>query len=300
MTKILITGGAGFIGSHLAESLLADHNEVVILDNLSYGKREWIPDGAQFIEGDICDLSVCQYAMENVHYVFHCAAMSRAAPSMDKMDLCTQVNIIGTQNILKAAYNAKVKKIIYSGSSTYYGNQRAPQHEYETPADFLNVYALTKSVGEQYCLMFDRCFDLPCVILRYFSVYGLRQPEEGLYALVLGIFLRHKKNNEPLIIHGEGKQKRDFIHVNDVVLANIAALKNPVRHAIFNIGSGENISIKELADMISSEHIVQDRRLYDSDETLADIHLANEILQWNPKIKLKDYIKEIIEGRMHA
>jgi len=264
-----------------------------VLDNLIYGRREWVPAQAEFMEGDIVDIETCHQAMKNITGVFHCAAMSRSGPSMDNIDLCTRVNILGTQNILMAARDANVKKIIYSGSSTYYGNQPPPHHEYDTPPDFFNFYALSKQVGEKYCLMFDEMFNLPCVILRYFNVYGPRQPEVGAYALVLGVFLERWLAGEALHIHGDGSQRRDFIHVKDVVEANIKAFESDIRREIFNIGSGSNISIKELADMISVDQIYQPRRKIDADITLADIKRARELLKWQPSVSIEEGINQM-------
>ena len=198
MKNVLVTGGAGFIGSHLCEGLLARGYKVRVLDSLVYGQREWVPAGCEFIEGDIRDLDTCRRAAAGMDGVFHCAAMSRSGPSQEQIDVCTGANITGTQNMLLAARDAGVKRFIYSGSSTYYGN-RPPPHRESDPPDLLNIYGLTKRVGEQYCLLFDEGFDLPCVVLRYFNVYGPRQPETGAYALVLGIFLRR---------HAEGKRWR--------------------------------------------------------------------------------------------
>lgn len=288
MRNILITGGAGFIGSHLGEALIKKNYSVTVLDNLIYGKREWIPPQAKFIQGDITDLSICHRAMEKIDAVFHCAAMSRAAPSLIDIDTCTKVNILGTQNILLAARDAGVKKIIYSGSSTYYGNQPVPHHEYNTQPHFLNFYALSKYVGEKYCLQFDELFNLPCVILRYFNVYGPRQPSSGAYALVLGIFLKNLAENKPLEVHGEGKQSRDFIHVSDVVSANMAALESSIRHEILNVGSGVAVSIKELANSISPQQIHAPRRSGDAENTLADISRIKLLLGWEPSVSLDE------------
>ena len=293
MTKVLVTGGAGFIGSHLSQALLTKGYEVRILDNLSYGNSAWVPRGAEFIKGDITSLSTCIQAMNGIDGVFHCAAMSRSGPSMDNIDTCTQTNILGTQQILIAARDAQVKKIIYSGSSTYYGNQPAPHHEHKTSGEFLNVYALSKRVGEQYCLLFDNAFDLPCIILRYFNVYGPRQPRVGAYALVMGIFLERFTKGLALEIHGDGEQRRDFIHVQDVVNANIAAFESPIRHEIYNIGSGTNTSIKELATMISPHHVHQPRKAADADVTLADISQVTEALKWKPTFSLAEGINEL-------
>lgn len=296
MTKVLVTGGAGFIGSHLSQALLTKGYKVRILDDLSYGKKAWVPGGAELIEGDITNLSTCINAMEGIQGVFHCAAMSRAGPSMDNINACTQTNILGTQHILMAARDAGVKKIIYSGSSTYYGNQPTPHHEHETAGEFLNFYALSKRVGEQYCLLFDKAFNLPCIILRYFNVYGPRQPRVGAYALVMGLFLERWASGESLEIHGDGSQRRDFIHVQDVVNANIAAFESPLHHEIFNIGSGSNTSIKALANMISPHQTHAPRRAADAEETLANISRVTDALAWKPTLSLEQGIKDLMRN----
>lgn len=293
MKQVLVTGGAGFIGSHLSEALLLRGYGVRVLDNLVYGRRENIPEGARFIEGDITSFADCEKAVDGVSAIFHCAAMSRSAPSEALMSLCTEVNVLGTQNVLMAARDAGVQKIIYSGSSTFYGNQPTPHHE-DMPGDFLNIYALSKYAGEQYCLHFDARHNLAAVVLRYFNVYGPRQPQSGAYALVLGIFLERFKRGEALEIHGDGLQRRDFVHVKDVVRANIAALEKPVRHAVINIGSGTSISVRELADRISSHQVFGPRRKGDAMETMADITRARSLLNWEPSVSLTEGLREMM------
>jgi nucleoside-diphosphate-sugar epimerase len=189
---------------------------------------------------------------------------------------------------LLAARDEKVTKFIYSGSSTYYGSQETPHHEFNTPMQFLNAYALSKYVGEQYCLLFDKIYALPCTILRYFNVYGPRQPEVGAYALVLGIFLNRFAKGEPLEIHGDGSQRRDFIHVSDVASANLAAWESPLHGEVFNVGSGVNISIQELADQISNNQIYGERRKADAAHTLADITRIQALLGWRPTISFEE------------
>lgn len=292
MKNVLVTGGAGFIGSHLCEGLLAAGYRVRVLDSLIYGKREWVPAACDFIEGDIRDIDACRKAADGMNAVLHCAAMSRSGPSQEHLDFCTQANIAGTQNMLLAARDAGAKRFIYSGSSTYYGS-RTPPHRESDPPDFLNIYGLTKRVGEQYCLLFDEVFGLPCIVLRYFNVYGPRQPESGAYALVLGIFLRRAAEGKALEIHGDGSQRRDFVHVRDVVAANIAALSSTVRGEVFNVGSGKNISVKELADMISPNQIHTEGRKGDSTATLADISKIKAALGWSPRIAFADGLKEL-------
>jgi UDP-glucose 4-epimerase len=293
MKNVLVTGGAGFIGSHLCEGLLAAGDRVRVLDSLIYGKREWVPGDAEFIQGDIRDIEACQRAAEGMQAVLHCAAMSRSGPSQENLDFCTQANIAGTQNMLLAARDAGVKRFIYSGSSTYYGS-RTPPHRESDPPDFLNIYGLTKRVGEQYCLLFDQGFGLPCIVLRYFNVYGPRQPETGAYALVLGIFLRRAAEGKTLEIHGDGQQRRDFVHVRDVVAANIAALSSTLRGEVFNVGSGTNISVQELADMISPDQVHTEGRKGDSAATLADIAKIKAALGWSPRVSFLDGLKELM------
>lgn len=289
---VLVTGGAGFIGSHLAARLIERGYEVRVLDNLQYGKLEWVPPTAQFVRGDIVDPEVCRRACEGVKGVFHAAAMSRSAPSNDAIEACTQQNIIGTQNVLVAAREAGLKKLVYSGSSTYYGNQPAP-HSEELRPDLLNFYALSKYAGEEYCRMFNRALDFPTVILRYFNVYGPRQPETGAYALVLGVYLRRWSEGQPLKIHGDGCQRRDFIHVDNVVECNIAAYERGVRNVTLNVGSGENVSIQELADLISPNQVRGPRRAADAAVTLADISLTTATLGWCPRVPFAQGLDEL-------
>jgi nucleoside-diphosphate-sugar epimerase len=293
MTKVLVTGGAGFIGSHLCEGLIARGLEVRVLDNLSYGRREWVPAQAEFLEGDIRDPDACRRAAAGVHGVFHLAAMSRSGPSQEQIELCTASNIVGTQNMLLAARDARVKRFIYSGSSTYYGNRTPPHRESDSP-DLLNIYGVTKRVGEQYTLLFDQGFDLPSLVLRYFNVYGPRQPETGAYALVLGIFLKRRADRKVLEIHGDGRQRRDFVHVRDVVAANIAAYESSLRGEIFNVGSGTSLSVKELADLISPDQVHIEARKCDSLATLADISKIGAQLGWSPKITFEQGLKELL------
>jgi nucleoside-diphosphate-sugar epimerase len=292
MMKLLVTGGAGFIGSHLCAALLARGYQVRVLDSLVYGRREWVPDAAEFLEGDIRDTDACHRAAQGVDGIFHMAAMSRSGPSQEQIEVCTAANITGTQNMLLAAREARVKRFIYSGSSTYYGN-RMPPHRESDPPDLLNIYGLTKRVGEQYTLLFDQDFDLPSLVLRYFNVYGPRQPESGAYALVLGIFLKRAAEGKVLEIHGDGSQRRDFVHVRDVVAANIAAYESDVRGQVFNVGSGTSLSVKQLADMISPNQIHTQARKGDSMATLADISRIKAALGWEPKISFAEGLAEL-------
>jgi nucleoside-diphosphate-sugar epimerase len=291
---VLVTGGAGFIGSHLCERLVTSGYRVRVLDNLSQGKREWVPGEAEFIEGDITNATDCARACAGVSGIFHLAAMSRVAPSIGNFDACTLPNVLGTQNILIAARDAGVKRLVYTGSSTCYGNGPAPQRENMLP-EYLNFYSLTKSVGEQYCTLFDKLYGVSTAIVRYFNVYGPRQPETGTYALVIGIFLNRLALGLPLVIHGDGSQRRDFIHVRDAAEATIRVLESDVRSEVFNVGSGTNVSIKQIADIISSRQEYGPRRAGDAEVTLADITRIQSRLGWAPKIRFEDGLREMIE-----
>lgn len=293
--RLLVTGGAGFIGSSITSKLLDAGFAVRVLDNLSFGKREWIDPRAEFIFGDIQDIDICRQAADGVDGVFHTAAMSRSGPSITAVEICTAQNIIGTQNMLIASRDAGVRRFIYSGSSTYYGNQKGPHRE-DMKQDCLNFYAFSKYAGEELCRLFNDVFPIECTVLRYFNVYGPRQPTSGPYALVLGIFLQRWRSGQTLQIHGSGNQRRDFIHVNDVAEANIAAYLSSRYGSVINIGHGTNISIKSLADLISSkqEHIAQ--RDGDALETLADISKARNYLNWKPTISLEVGLSELMCG----
>ena len=290
---MLVTGGAGFIGSHLVERLCSLGHRVRVLDNLSQGRVEWIHPAAEFLEGDLVDAPLCRKACADAAGVFHLAAMSKVAPSIDKFEFCTQQNIIGTQNILIAARDAGVRKLVYSGSSTYYGNGAAPQSESALP-ECLNPYAVSKYVGEQFCEVFTRLYQFPTVTLRYFNVYGPRQPSAGAYALVLGIFLDQWRRGVPLTIHGDGSQRRDFIHVDDVVEANLAAFSSGAQGTVMNVGSGSNVSIKEIADLISPRQEHHPRRAGDAEITLADISRIRRMLGWAPRVSFVDGLKRLM------
>ena len=295
MANYLVTGGAGFIGSHLCELLIAEGHRVTVLDNFSFGKKEYIPkEVSDVIEGDITNLDILKKATSEMDGIFHLAAMSRVGPSIDKFEYCTEQNIIGTQNVLIAARDNNVKKVLYAASSSYYGFRSHPNTLDSLPG-CLNPYALSKYVGEQFCEMFDRIYNVDTLSLRLFNVYGPRQPRVGAYALVIGLFLDALKNKQTLKIHGEGKQRRDFIHVKDVARAFYKGMISPTRGKVLNIGSGENISIKELANIISSnqEHI--ERRAGDAEITLAEITDTINDIDWKPSVSLEEGLNELIE-----
>lgn len=296
MSKIIVTGGAGFIGSHLVDALIEKGHEVLIIDNLSTGKKENINSQAKFFETDLRDFDKIRPLFKKVDYVFHQAALPRIPLSIEKPIETNDININGTLNALVASKKAGVKKFVYASSSSAYGNQaKLPMRE-DMVADPLNPYALQKYVGELYCKIFFDIYKLPTVSLRYFNVFGIRQPREGSYVPVIGIFLTQKKQGKPLTITGDGEQTRDFTFVSDVVRANILAMESEKvgRGEVINIGAGQNHSINEIAKMIGGETTYIPLPPGEMRDTLADITKARELLGWQPEITLEEGIKKLL------
>ncbi len=250
--KVLVTGGAGFIGSHLVDALVEEGHSVVVIDNLSTGKRSQVNKKAKFIKADIRSLKKIKPYFKGADCVFHLAAKARIQPSIKDPVPTFDHNVVGTLNVLLAAHDAGVKRVIYSGSSSSYGDQDTlPLFEEMIPR-FKSPYSLSKYVGEELCRLFSGLYGLETVSLRYFNVYGPRQLLAGAYATVIGIFLKQFKDGKPLTIVGDGGIRRDFTHVSDVVKANILAAQSAKagKGEVINIGTGKNYSINEVASMI--------------------------------------------------
>ena len=296
--KALVTGGAGFIGSHVVDLLIEEGHEVTVVDNLSQGNQDWVNEKVSFCIGDITDLELIRSLCKGKDAVFHLAAMSRVLPSLSGgPSAClfsAEQNIYGTINVLIAAAEAGVKKVVYSASSTAYGNSKAPHYEGVFP-DLITPYAASKFVGELYCRQFSKMYGLKSVSLRYFQVYGPRQPVSGEYATVAGIFLEQAKWGKPLTIHGDGSQRRDFVHVRDVAKANLLAFEYEA-HGTINVGTGVSHSIKELADLISSNQVFLPVRNFDMTETKADVKRCQRNLRWLPEIGFNQGIQELIDA----
>ncbi|MBI2108793.1 MAG: NAD-dependent epimerase/dehydratase family protein [Parcubacteria group bacterium] len=292
--KVIVTGGAGFIGSHLTDALIEEGFEVHVIDNLSRGKKENINSRAVFHKLDIRDFDSIVPVFKNTVYVFHVAALPRVMPSIADPRTTHDVNVTGTLNVSLAARDAQVKRVIYSSSSSVYGNQKTlPLHEELLPSP-MHPYGLQKYMGEQLARVFFDLYKLETVSLRYFNVYGERAPLEGDYAQAIGRFLKQKQEKKPLTIVPDGKQSRDFTHVRDVVRANILAAlsKNIKAHEAINIGGGKNYTVLELADMIGGERIFIEPRT-EGRHTRADIRKARALLGWNPEVILPDGIAEL-------
>jgi len=292
-TRCLVTGGAGFIGSNLVDELIARGNEVIVIDNLVTGKIENLNPLVEFHQIDIRNFEAIRPLFEGVDYVFHLAALPRVQPSIEDPLTFHSVNVNGTLNVLKASADAKVKKVIFSSSSSIYGNQEQMPLREAMPINPISPYALQKYLGELYCRLFSQIYGLPTVSLRYFSVYGKRQPLEGAYKLVLGIFIEQRLKNEPMTITGDGEQRRDFTGVADVVAANILAANSPKvgQGEVINIGRGKNHSVNEVARLIGGPTINIAARL-EPRITLADNSLAKELLEWEPTIDLPEWLQD--------
>lgn len=250
--KVLVTGGAGFIGSHLTDALVKEGYSVVVIDNLSTGKKSQVNKKAKFVKADIRNLRKIKPYFKEVGLVFHLAARARIQPSIKDPVSTFDHNVLGTLNVLLAARDAGVKRVIYSASSSSYGDQDTlPLYEEMNP-HFKNPYSLSKYVGEELCRLFSNLYGLETVSLRYFSVYGPRQLIAGAYATVVGIFIKQLESGKPLTIVGDGATRRDFTHVFDAVKVNILAAKSDKvgKGEVINVGTGKNYSINEVAAMI--------------------------------------------------
>lgn len=300
MSLYLVTGGAGFVGSHLAEALLREGHAVRILDNLSTGKRENIPAGVDFVEADFCDLEAIRSAFEGVEGVFHVGALPRVPFSIAQPVESAKNNIMGTLNVLVAARDAKVKRVVYSASSSAYGNQDRLPLTPDMRPNPLNPYALQKYVGELFCQQFSSLYGLETVSLRYFNVYGPRMANDGAYVTVIAIFMRQFRAGEPLTIDGDGEQTRDFTHVYDVVSANMAAMKSPKvgKGEVMNVGNGQRYSVNFIAKKISDKLNYREspRGKGDARDTLADISLTKQLLDWEPKIPFEQGLQDLLKS----
>ena len=298
MTKIIVTGGAGFIGSNLVDALIEKGHDVLIIDNLTTGKRENINPKAKFFKADLRNFNEIRPLFKGVDFVFHEAALPRIPLSIEKPIETNDINIKGTLSALVAAKEAGVKKFIYASSSSALGGTAELPMKEDAPCNPLNPYALQKYVGELYCKIFFDIYKLPTVSLRYFNVYGPRQPREGAYAPVIGIFLTQKKEGKPLTITGDGEQTRDFSHVSDVVRANILAMESDKvgQGEVINIGAGKKYSVNKIAEMVGGESTHIPLRPGEMRDTLADISKAKELLGWQPEVTLEEGIKKLLEN----
>ena len=290
--KCLVTGCKGFIGSHVVELLVEQGHDVTVIDNETSVSNEIFYEvpGVTYHKEDICDKSTHRY-YDGVDWVFHLAARARIQASLANPTDTFMNNVMGTQSVLEACRHANVKQVVYSGSSSYYGLNDVPNHE-EQSSDCLNPYSLSKYQGEELCKLYAELWGINAVVLRYFNVYGPREPLAGQYAPVVGIFKRQRAAGELLTIVGDGDQRRDFTYVKDVAWANLKAAQSDINFDVFNIGSGTNYSVNEVAEFIGGDSINIPPRPAEARVTLANNDKARSLLGWEPSVSLENIINE--------
>ena len=296
MHKVIVTGGAGFIGSHLVDKLIEQEVKVIILDDCSTGKLDNINPRACYMNTDITTIDPNIFLSEetDIDTIFHLAAKTTVQESIQDPILYNNVNVKGILNVLELAKNLKVKRVVFSSSSSVYGDAKTPTSE-SYPLDPLSPYALNKLIGEQYCKLYSKTYNIDTVCLRYFNVYGDRMNNEGGYKLVFPIFKEQLLNNKPLTINNDGEQRRDFVCVKDVVNANILVAKHKLnfRGDIYNVGNGKSYSVNEIADMFSGKK-QYGNKVIEPFETLADTSKMDLDLNFKPKDVLKKWIKKYL------
>ncbi len=304
--KSIVTGGAGFIGSHLVDKLLHLGHEVTVLDNLSTGRLENISHAAKaidFVKCDLSDIGAWGNCFAGVDWVFHLAALADIVPSIEQPEAYFRANVCGTFNVLHASKKANVERLMYVGSSSSYGIPDI----YPTPETAeirpQYPYALTKNMGEELVLHWEKVYGLSSLSLRFFNVYGPRSRTSGTYGAVFGVFLAQKLANKPFTVIGDGNQTRDFTYVTDVVDALITAIQSKISGRVYNVGSGETVSINRLVELLGGGKVSIPKRPGEPDTTYADISRIFLDLGWRPKISIEDGVSELlrnIESWRHA
>lgn len=299
MIKYIITGGAGFIGSHLVEALIKKNKKVVVLDNLSTGRLANIKKFRNKIKFINCDLSLkgkWTKEFKGKCCVFHLASLADIVPSIQQPKKYFQSNVTGTLNVLEACRNATITKFLYSASSSCYGIAKSyptPENEKINP---MYPYALTKKLGEDLIIHWSKVYKIPFVSLRLFNVYGTRSRTSGTYGAMFGVFLAQKIAKAPLTVVGSGQQSRDFTYVTDVVDAFIKSSNSNLINEIMNVGSGQTISVNKIVNLLGGKKIYIKKRPGEPECTFADIRRIKRKLKWKPKIKIEKGIKLLISN----
>ncbi len=282
--RTIVTGGAGFVGTNLIKRLLKDGHDVISIDNYSSGNKENHQKGCIYWDMDLLDERNAVLDRDEYDVIFHMAALARIQPSLKYPHKTIYNNFISTLNVLESARKNNIR-FVYAGSSSFHHGL------YESP------YAWSKFSGEDLCKLYSNIYDMDTAICRFYNVYGPHQIEDGTYCTLMGIFEKQYREGEPLTIVGTGEQRRDFTHVDDIVKGLIKCSGQPLRGEIFELGSGKNYSINEVANMFGENYPREyiDQRPGEYDVTLADYTLAKKTLKWKPYLNLPDYIKKIVE-----
>lgn len=295
--NILVTGGCGFIGSHLIENLIKKNHNVIVLDNFSTGRKENLKkflNKIKIYNVDICSSNINHF-FKKTDIVFHLAALADIVPSIRKPNEYFKSNVNGTLNVLNAAVKNKVKKLVYTASSSCYGlTKKFPTNENEK-INTMYPYALTKKIGEDIVMHWGKVYKINVTSLRLFNVYGPRSRTSGTYGAMFGVFLKQKLSNYPFTVVGNGKQTRDFTYVTDVVSALIAASRYKKNGEIFNVGSGKAVSILKICNLLGGKIIFIPKRPGEPDTTHANIDKIKKKLSWKPKISIKKGINLILK-----
>jgi len=292
MAKCLVTGGAGFVGSNLVDTLVERGDEVVVIDNLATGKRGNVNPKADFRELDLRNLEAIKPVFAGVDYVFHEAALARVEPSIKDPITYNDNNVNATLNVLVAARDAQVKKIVYASSSSIYGNQEKMPLTEDMPGTPISPYGLQKYIGEQYCQVFSYVYKLPTVCLRYFNVYGKRMATEGAYASVISIFGQQRQKGDSMTITGDGTHLRTYTYVKDIVRGNILAAESSINDGrAINIGQSTEYTVKQIATMFGGPTVNITERIEPA-RNLCGNALAKELLGWEPTMDLPEWLPE--------
>jgi len=299
--KALVTGGAGFIGSHLAERLLAEGHQVAVLDNLATGRLKNLSHlrdekGLSVHRADVDDLDSIRPLFEGVDWVFHLAALADIVPSIVSPLAYHRANVDGTVSVLEASRGAKVRRFIYAASSSCYGLPKILPTPETAEIQPQYPYALTKYIGEQYVLHWGRVYGLPVLSLRLFNVYGPRSRTSGAYGAVFGVFLAQKLHGEPFTVVGDGTQSRDFTFVGDVVEAMVMAARSDLRQEALNVGSGQTSSVNRLVELVGGQVVYVPKRPGEPDRTHADISRIQKLLGWQPRVSFEDGVTVMLDN----
>ncbi len=302
--KYLITGGAGFIGSHIARALLSQGADVCVLDNFSSGKRENLKNlDVEIIEGDLRDADKVKAAVKGAEVIFHEAAFVSVPESMQKPQECFDVNVTGTSTLFEAARKANVRRVVIASSAAVYGDSEIMPLAEDTPLKQLSPYAASKRVDEIYADLYTRSFGLEVAVLRYFNVYGPRQRPDSMYAAAVPIFIRRMLDNKPVTIFGDGGQTRDLVNVRDVVQANLLAAQHPAAPGqIFNVCTGVETRLLDLLDILyqifpnAPRHIHAEARAGDIYRSIGTPKKIMDTLGFKPQVSLADGVKEAVES----
>ena len=297
--KCLVTGGAGFIGSHLVDQLLDAGHEVCVVDNLSSGRLKNLESALQhpscsFVQADIVDRKAIEPLFEDVDWVFHLAGVADIVPSIENPELYFNVNVNGTMNVLQCAKHANIKKLIYAASSSSYGIPDVYPTPESSPINAQYPYALTKYMGEELVLHWSKVFGLQANSLRLFNVYGTRSRTTGAYGAVFGVFLAQKIKGQPLTVVGDGSQSRDFTYVTDVASAFLAAAESTISGEVFNVGSGNHYSVNSLVALLDSEVVYIPKRPGEPNCTFADVAKIQANLGWFAKVGLQEGVSYML------